>query len=69
MTHGPPYGTLLDLIDDDHVGCQSYTSFIEKNKIPLHLCGHLHENFKVIDEYKERTAIINPGPDGMIIEI
>lgn len=69
LTHGPSYGTLLDIIGDDHVGVISYKEFIDNNAVHLHICGHLHENQKVVQKYREKTIIINPGPDGMIIEI
>ncbi len=69
ITHGPPFGTLLDVIGDDHVGCTSYAHFIDKNTVHLAICGHLHENQKITQNYKKKTIIINPGPDGEIIEI
>ena len=69
VTHGPPYGTLLDIIGDDHVGCINYTEFIDDNTVDLAICGHLHENQKITQNYKKKTIIINPGPEGEIIEI
>jgi len=34
----------------------------------LVLCGHFHENFRKQDKIKN-TLIINPGPDGTIINV
>jgi Icc-related predicted phosphoesterase len=69
VTHGPPYGTELDIIDEEHVGCLSYKEFIAKNTVHLALCGHLHEHFGAAQEYMHKTLIMNPGPEGKIIEI
>ena len=69
ITHGPPYGTKVDLIPGlGHRGCISYTSFIKEYKPVLHICGHLHETWYKEDKI-ENTKIINPGPEGKIIEI
>ncbi|KHO45176.1 MAG: hypothetical protein QS98_C0012G0016 [archaeon GW2011_AR3] len=69
IVHGPPAGTKLDLIDEEHVGCKSYREFIDNNKIDLVICGHLHENAKARQIFKKRTTIINPGADGVIVEL
>ncbi len=68
MLHGPPYGTKADIIMGDHVGNESFTKFIKKNQPEIVLCGHLHENFHVKSKIK-KSVVINPGPDGEIIEI
>ena len=68
LTHAPPYKTRLDNIVDGHCGNKSIRTFIEKNKIDLHFCGHIHENFGKEDKTK-KTRIINPGPFGKIIVI
>ncbi len=69
VTHAPPYGTLLDIIGDDHVGVISFREFLDKNTVHLMICGHLHENAKIVQNFNKKTIIINPGPDGMIIEV
>lgn len=66
VTHGPPYGTELDLLNNDHIGNKSYKDFIKKHKPILSICGHLHENSGKEDKL---FKIINPGPDGKIIDI
>ena len=69
ITHGPPYGTKVDLIPGlGHIGCISYINFIKKYKPILHICGHLHETWGTEDKL-DKTLIINPGPEGKIIEV
>jgi len=68
VTHAPPYKTRIDLIVDNHCGNKTFRNFIVKNKIDLHICGHLHENFNKKDHIK-KTEVINPGPYGKIIKI
>ena len=68
VTHAPPYKTNVDRIAGGHCGNKSIRHFIDKNKIDLVVCGHLHENFGKEDKIK-KTRIINPGPFGKIVEI
>ena len=68
ITHAPIYGTKLDLLSFGHRGCKSTRKFIEEVQPILTLCGHFHETFKQQDKIK-KTLIINPGPDGMLIEL
>ncbi len=69
LVHAPPYGTKLDYLPYfGHVGSKSATKAIKELKPKLVLCGHLHENFKKMDKIGS-TLIVNPGPDGMIVEI
>ena len=68
VTHAPPYGTKVDLIVGEHCGNKTYRDFIIKNKVDLHICGHLHENFGKKGKLKN-TEIINPGPYGKVIKI
>ena len=67
VSHEPPYGTKLDLIDG-HCGSKSLRKFIKENNLKLVICGHLHENKNKIDKINN-TVIINPGPYGKIIDI
>lgn len=66
VTHAPPYRTKLDKVGKNYVGNKSVRNFIEKYKIDLHICGHLHENFGKEDKIG-KTKIINPGPFGKIV--
>ncbi|MBU0665916.1 MAG: metallophosphoesterase [Nanoarchaeota archaeon] len=68
ILHGPPYKTKLDNIGGAHVGNKSFTNFIKKTQPELVICGHIHECFHRKDKIG-KTRIINPGPDGEIIEI
>ena len=65
VTHGPPFGTELDYLPwAGHVGCRSITEAIRALQPQIYLCGHLHENFKVKQQWG-RTLMINPGPEGV----
>ncbi|MBI2124506.1 metallophosphoesterase [Candidatus Woesearchaeota archaeon] len=68
VTHAPPYGTKLDKLGRSHAGSKSFRNFIEKYKVDLHVCGHLHENFGKEDRIG-KTEIINPGPFGKIVKV
>ncbi len=70
LTHAPPAHTKLDYLDwlEDHVGCPSYKSFIDKYKPVLALSGHIHETFG-IKEKIGKTLISNPGPEGIIFKL
>jgi putative phosphoesterase len=68
ITHGPPYGTKLDLIIDEYAGCKSITEFVKKAKPVLLVCGHLHEN-RGVEEKMGNTLAVNPGPWGKVYTI
>ncbi len=68
VTHGPPFGTKIDLLHEHHVGSIDYRKFIERINPKLVICGHLHETVGMVDKI-EGTRIVNPGWDGMIIEL
>ena len=66
ITHAPPYKTKVDRLVEGHCGNKSIRNFVEKNKVDLLICGHLHENFGKEDKIKN-TKVINPGPFGKIL--
>lgn len=68
ITHGPAYGTKLDIIGGEHRGCKSYTKYIKILNPVLYVCGHFHETFGAKDKLG-KTRLINPGPKGEIINI
>jgi len=69
LCHAPPYETLLDEVDVGwHVGCETLSSIIRRHRPLLALSGHIHECFHVHDTLAGVT-LINPGPDGELIEI
>lgn len=65
ITHAPPYKTKLDKLVGGHCGNKSIRNFIEKNKIDLLICGHLHENFGKEGSIG-KTKVVNPGPFGKV---
>jgi uncharacterized protein len=68
VTHMPPYATKLDLLEMGHVGNKDYLNFIRRIKPKLAISGHLHETVGAMDKI-DRTQIVNPGWDGMVIEL
>jgi hypothetical protein len=68
LLHAPPYGNNTDRIMHEHAGNKSYRDFIRQEKPLLVVCGHLHENEGAQDKIG-KTLIINPGPEGKLIEI
>lgn len=68
ITHAPPYKVLDKVPGIGHVGNKSYREFIERAQPTIALCGHIHEHFHEHDKIG-KTKVINPGPDGEIIEI
>lgn len=70
ITHGPPFQTALDFLDwAGHVGCKSQRKFLLEIKPVLHISGHLHENFHQRQLFNNKTILLNPGPEGTIIEV
>ncbi|MBI1971209.1 metallophosphoesterase [Candidatus Woesearchaeota archaeon] len=68
LFHGPPYGTLLDVVVSGHCGNKDYTLFIKKNSPDLVICGHIHECFGKVQKIGKAIAV-NPGPFGAMITI
>lgn len=68
VTHGPPFGTKIDFLNQRQVGNVDYRKFIERIKPKVVICGHLHETAGVVDDIGE-TRVVNPGWDGMVIEL
>lgn len=68
VTHGPPFATTLDLLNQRHVGNKDYRKFIERMKPKLVIAGHLHETAGKTDTIG-KTKLVNPGWDGMVIEL
>ncbi len=68
ITHGPPYGCKLDHLEKRHVGNADYRKFIERIKPRLAISGHLHETANAQDTIG-KTKLINPGWEGMVIEL
>ena len=45
ITHGPVYGFLDMVINEQHVGCQDLLRRILIIKPKIHVCGHIHESY------------------------
>lgn len=69
IVHQPPHGA-CDWLDwlGDHAGSSSITKLIQQGKPKLCICGHLHENFHKRAKIG-KTLVINPGPDGEILDL
>lgn len=68
VLHGPPYETKMDKIENGYVGNIDYKKFIERINPKLVICGYVIENAGKMDKIGS-TKIINPGFDGMVIEL
>ncbi len=68
ITHGPPYGTKIDFLGGQHTGNTDFLAFIKRIAPKLVICGHIHETAGKVDKIGE-TSVINPGWEGMIIEL
>ena len=68
VTHGPPHGTILDDLGGDFRGNKSYKKFIDEVKPHVVVAGHLHENAGK-HERVERTLYMNPGKNGVVLDI
>ncbi len=68
VTHGPAYDTKIDVLGNEPKGNKSYRQFIDEVQPHLVVSGHLHEN-----EGKHhkigRTLFLNPGKEGIIVDI
>ncbi|MFP4523130.1 MAG: metallophosphoesterase family protein [Candidatus Nanoarchaeia archaeon] len=69
ILHGPPHNTKIDVpFEDHHSGSLSYRKIIEDVQPLLVLSGHIHEGEHLIDSIG-KTLILNPGPDGELIDL
>lgn len=64
ITHMPPFGTKLDVINNAHVGSEVIRKFIEKNHPNIAISAHIHESRGT--DTLEKTKLINSGrfPEG-----
>ncbi len=68
VTHAPPHGTNLDIINGSYHGNKSVRNFIKTNKVDIAVSGHLHECAYRTDTLN-KAMLINPGPKGRFIEV
>lgn len=63
--HAPPFNTKLDIITTgQHVGSKAIRNFIEKEKPPLTLHGHIHESPQMSGSWHDKigkTVCVNVG--------
>ena len=45
ITHGPPFGILDQLVNDEHVGCKDLLQTVQAIRPEVHLFGHIHESY------------------------
>ena len=58
ITHGPPFGVFdYAKFSRIHVGCEGLVDAIERIKPILHIFGHIHEGFGIVE--KNGTTFIN----------
>lgn len=64
ITHMPPFGTKLDVINNAHVGSEVIRNFIERNQPNIAISAHIHESRGT--DVLEKTKLINSGrfPEG-----
>ncbi len=57
ITHGPPYRILDKVISGERVGCVDLKQAVERIKPKLHIFGHIHESYGILE--KEGTTYVN----------
>ena len=67
ISHSPPYQCLDLARNNQHLGSQAIRQFIETRHPALAVCGHIHETWNCRDLI-ENVPVINPGPQGTLIE-
>jgi len=68
VLHQPPFGTAADFLPYGHVGNETFSNVIARDQPDLVLCGHIHECFGE-EDHLGKSRIVNPGPEGKIIEL
>lgn len=69
ITHAPPYGTKLDVIDRQHLGNRAVKYFLDKNpSVKVAVSGHFHET-QGLEDKVNNARLVNPGPNGKVIEL
>lgn len=57
ITHGPPYGVLDKIYNGERVGCQDLSEALERVKPTVHVFGHIHEGYGVLE--RNGTTYVN----------
>lgn len=45
VTHGPVYGILDQVINEQHAGCKDLLLKVKEINPKVHVCGHIHESY------------------------
>jgi Icc-related predicted phosphoesterase len=56
VTHGPPLGVLDRTSRGETVGCEALTAALDRIRPGLHVFGHIHESYGVVQE-EERLSV------------
>lgn len=59
MTHGPPH-SILDKVDDEHLGCPHLLRAVSYTRPLMHCFGHIHEGYG--------ANIVTWNPDGSVTD-
>ena len=57
VTHGPVYNILDKTVNGEHVGCEDLLHTVRTIKPKLHICGHIHEAYGMMQV--DGTSFIN----------
>lgn len=57
LTHGPAYGHGDKCMHGGHAGCQHLLKAIRQRRVPIHVCGHIHEGYGTTTD--GQTVLIN----------
>lgn len=71
LSHYPPWMSSLAgyrVITPDTGGSRTVLRILDALKPALFICGHYHQDFGKTD-FIGRTRLVNPGPDGMILQV
>ncbi len=69
VTHAVPRRTKIDEASfGNYIGDDGIKEFMQEHKPDLLICGHIHETSGMSQQIG-KTLVINPGPQGSIIDI
>ena len=68
ILNGPPYGTEVDKVGENYLGNYDYRKFVDRIKPALVICGSIIDNAGKMDKINS-TKVINPGFEGMVVEL
>jgi len=66
VTHGPPFGILDQIGNDEHVGCKDLLHAVQSIRPQVHLFGHIHESYGTTKSFGLRfinASLVNENYD------